>query len=72
MMNMSSENYFGGLTKAAKDLAAAEKRGGPIPSHFDFGVQPACASCKQNIPEHQKPLRCAACKAVLYCSKEVC
>lgn len=72
MMNMSPESYFGGLTKAAKDLAAAEKRGGPIPAKFDFGVQVACAGCKQNILEPKKPLRCTACKSVMYCSKEVC
>lgn len=69
MMNISSDSYFGGLTKAAKELAAIEKRGGRIPDKFDFGVQAACASCKQNIL--QKPMRCAACKAVVYCSKKV-
>ncbi|KAF8887265.1 hypothetical protein CPB84DRAFT_1684728 [Gymnopilus junonius] len=70
MFNLNSEVYFGSLTQAAKDLSAAENRGGPIPAKFDFSVQEVCAACKQNITPPKKILRCAACKAVIYCSKE--
>lgn len=66
----SSEQYFGGLTNAAKALMLAEKRG-VIPKEMDFGVKEVCAVCKQHIQPPKKVLRCAACKAVIYCSKEV-
>ncbi|RDB24278.1 Zinc finger MYND domain-containing protein 15 [Hypsizygus marmoreus] len=68
MDKVSSEVYFGSLTKAAKELAAADKRGGPLPARFDFSVKEVCAACKQNIESPKKILRCSACKAVIYCS----
>ncbi|KAK0481346.1 hypothetical protein IW261DRAFT_1470377 [Armillaria novae-zelandiae] len=66
---MGNMDFFGDLTKGAKKLMAAEKKG-RISDDLDFGVMPVCASCKQNIFPPKKPMRCAACKAVIYCSKE--
>ncbi|KAK0466135.1 uncharacterized protein EV420DRAFT_1510022, partial [Desarmillaria tabescens] len=63
---MGNMDFFGDLTKGAKKLMAAEKKG-HIPDDLDFGVMPVCASCKQNIIPPKKPLRCTACKA---CSKQ--
>lgn len=71
-LGLKPDNYFEGITRGAKRLAAAEKKGGPIPDDLDFSVQEVCVTCNQNIPSSQKPLRCSACKAVLYCSKAVC
>ena len=71
-LNPKPDDYFKSVIRGAKELMAAERRGGPIPAHIDFSVQPVCASCRNAIPETQKPLRCSACKAVLYCSKPVC
>ncbi|KAG5647149.1 hypothetical protein DXG03_001104 [Asterophora parasitica] len=68
MYMISAEAYFGGLTLAGKELTAAEKRGGPLPPKFDFGVKEVCASCKENVMPPKKILRCSACKAVIYCS----
>lgn len=68
---ITSAIYFGSLTEAAKELTAAEKRGGPIPAKFDFSVQQVCASCMRNVRPPKKSLRCSACKAVIYCSSEV-
>ncbi|SJL13376.1 uncharacterized protein ARMOST_16818 [Armillaria ostoyae] len=66
---MENMDFFGDLTKGAKKLMAAEKKG-RIPDDLDFGVVAVCASCKQNILPPKKPMRCASCKAVIYCSKE--
>ncbi|KAF9040178.1 hypothetical protein BDZ89DRAFT_1060578 [Hymenopellis radicata] len=49
-------DYFGSLTTGAKSLIEAEKSGRST-EHLDFGVAAMCASC-------------AACKAIIYCSKE--
>ena len=70
---ITSELYFGGLTRAAKDLDRLEKAGETVPStgKYDFSVNDACSTCHQNIQGTKKALRCSACKAVLYCSKEV-
>ncbi len=68
---MGNMDFFGDLTKGAKKLMAAEKKG-RIPDDLDFGVVAVCASCKQNIFPPKKPMRCASCKAVIYCSREVC
>lgn len=59
------------ITKVAKELTAIEKRGGSIPSKFDFSVQAVCASCLKDIMPPKKSLRCSRCKAVIYCSSEV-
>ena len=70
MPPMNPKQYYAGLTDAAKDLVAQEKRGS-VSADVDFGVMPACAYCHENIEPPKKVMRCAACKAVLYCSKEV-
>ncbi|THH32861.1 hypothetical protein EUX98_g1354 [Antrodiella citrinella] len=70
MPRLTSKQYFGALTSAAQELTLAEKSGLPIPARFDFGTKEVCAYCQQNIEPPKKPLRCSACKAILYCSKE--
>ncbi|KAF9040270.1 hypothetical protein BDZ89DRAFT_944960 [Hymenopellis radicata] len=62
-------DYFGSLTRGAKSLIEAEKSGRST-EHLDFGVAAVCASCKQTILPPKKLLRCTACKAIIYCSKE--
>ncbi|KAK7472199.1 hypothetical protein VKT23_000321 [Stygiomarasmius scandens] len=69
MMGLTPQQFYKGLNAAGKDLAACEKRG-HVPAHYDFGVKEACAACQQHIEPPKKPLRCSACKSVLYCSKE--
>lgn len=71
-MQVNSETYYLALKNAAKGLIAAEKRGQvPDTPQFDFGVTECCAACQQPIRPPKKVLRCGACKAVIYCSKEV-
>lgn len=65
--------YFGVTTKDAKELLRAEQSGKPIPAgKFDFGVDAVCAGCREFIRPPKKILRCSACKAVIYCSGQVC
>ncbi len=59
------------ITKIAKELAAVEKRGGPVPAKFDFSVRVVCALCLEDISPPKKSLRCSRCKAVIYCSADV-
>jgi hypothetical protein len=66
----SPEWYFGDLTKKAKKLVQYEKSGKPIPKDIDFAVAPTCLYCQKTLMV-EKPNRCSACKAVLYCGKEV-
>ncbi|KAF9065207.1 hypothetical protein BDP27DRAFT_71116 [Rhodocollybia butyracea] len=68
---MDSSMYFGLSTKLAKELVQAEQSGKPIPAgRFDFGVETACAGCKENIMPPKKISRCSACQAALYCSTQ--
>ena len=69
---MNNQSYFNMITKFAKELTDAEKRGGPLPDMFKrLKTQDACATCLQNILPPKKALRCSACKAVIYCSAAV-
>ncbi|KAK7472192.1 hypothetical protein VKT23_000314 [Stygiomarasmius scandens] len=69
MFGLSPDQYYFSINALGKDLAACEKRGS-VPSDYDFGVQEVCICCRQSILPPKKPLRCSACKAVLYCSQQ--
>ncbi|GJE89312.1 zinc finger MYND domain-containing protein [Phanerochaete sordida] len=54
--------------RLARELNAAQKAGLPIDG-FAFGVVPTCLRCGDMIFTPAKPMKCSACKAIIYCSK---
>ncbi|KAK7059968.1 hypothetical protein R3P38DRAFT_2838772 [Favolaschia claudopus] len=71
LASLAPEQFFGGVTKAGKALAAAEKKGNvPKTKNFDFSVQETCCVCQKNITPPLKVLRCSACRAPIYCGRE--
>lgn len=66
---MDSGTYFGGITGEAQKLLKAERQPGFNPTDFDFTTVLTCSFCRSYI--EGKKLSCSACKAPIYCSKEV-
>ena len=68
-MNSSRVNYFEKTTREAQELVHAEQQPDFKPTDFDFEIPEQCIFCEKVIKG--KPLTCSACKAPIYCSKEV-
>ena len=68
-MNFNSGSYFNDITAKAQDLIAREQKPGFKPTDVDFSTVVACSFCQNHIMG--KKLSCSACKAPIYCSKEV-
>ncbi|GJE89325.1 zinc finger MYND domain-containing protein [Phanerochaete sordida] len=54
--------------RQAKTYDAA-KKAGVSTAEYDFGVMPTCMRCGNMICPAATPMKCSACKAVIYCGK---